>query len=336
MSQETASAVIGNVFHDFSDGDNVCIAFQGGEPTLAGLDFFVSFVSMTEAVKGNVRVTYSLQTNAVLIDDRWCEFLKKYQFLVGVSLDGFKSVHDLNRVDPNGLGTYNTVMKSIQLLKTWGIDFNILMTLTSSLAKHPVQVWNSITANDFRYVQFTPCLAPLDGGSEDRFAITPKRFADFYIQIFRMWKKEFDQGNYYSIKLIDDLVNLIAAGEINACGLTGRCSPQIVVEADGSVYPCDFYTLDQWCTGNLSTAALADILKSPNYSEFLRRERQRKLCVSCGYRKICNGACERMQSGICYAENDMDCGYRTFLDAVADDLIEIARVEQQYRQQRHY
>lgn len=327
MDEAAAEAIIRNVFKNLNLGDRVHIAFQGGEPTVAGLPYFNHFTDYVKTVSNGVTVTYALQTNAVLINDEWCRFLKENSFLVGISLDGPEDIHNMCRIDADGNGTFRKVISSVELLRAYSVDFNILMTLTGTLARHPNQVWNLIKKKDFRYVQFTPCLAPIGSSTKAVYAITPQRFAEFYTQLFRLWKREFESGNYYSIKLFDDLISLLAVNQVNACGLTGCCSPQAVIEADGSVYPCDFYALDKWRAGNLCESPLEQIICSPVYEQFLSRQRSRPLCAECRYRKICNGACERMQAQICYCESSDTCGYAAFLDAVIGDIAKIAERE---------
>lgn len=329
MDNEKADIILTNIFCDLQRGDHVTFAFQGGEPTMAGLPYYEHFTSYVDSIKNGVTVSYALQTNATLLTDEWCPLLKKYNFLLGISLDGMETTHNQCRIDSQGKGTYKKVLDSIKLLKKNKIEFNILMTLTKNMSRHPNQIWNFIVENDLRYVQFTPCLAPFGDSINDQYAITPSKFADFYIQIFKKWKTELYNGNYYSIKLFDDLVNLLAYSQSNACGLTGNCSPQVVVEADGSVFPCDFYTVDKWCAGNLCANTLAGIMASPVYSQFLSRPRDRSLCPSCRYYRMCNGSCERMHSQICFHEGEKECGFSKFLDDTVQDIALIAQNERQ-------
>ena len=331
MKWETTKKIILNSLTDLEAGDVITFSFQGGEPTLAGLTYFKDFVKYVNMTKKNISVNYSLQTNASLLNDEWCAFFKENHFLLGVSLDGPAQINDFCRVDTNGKGTFRTTISAVRLLRKYGVEFNILVTLTNSLSRHPIQIWNFIEEHDFRYVQFTPCLAPLGSTEKNAYEITPQRFADFYIQIFCQWEKKFKKGQYYSIKLFDDLINLLAVGEINSCGLTGQCQSQLIVEADGRVFPCDFYSLDQWCIGSLSESTIPELLKSKVSFAFLSRERERPLCSSCPYRNICNGACERMQNQICYSKDDKSCGYRKFLDATIDSLLVLAHQELEAR-----
>ena len=193
MEGETASRILENIFSRLDPGDAVNLAFQGGEPTLAGLDFFHFFVSEAERLRGKTHVSYALQTNGTLLDDDWCAFFREHRFLIGLSLDAMQALHDQNRVDAAGKGTYARVMAAKALLEKHGVDYNILTVLTNALARHPQQVWRWLDKEDIRYVQFIPCLGGLDGG-ETRFSLTPERFASFYTQLFRLWSADFEKG----------------------------------------------------------------------------------------------------------------------------------------------
>ena len=322
MSDETAKTVVDNIYASVAKNDTVSICFQGGEPTLAGLEWFENFKAYVSEKDKYKNTYFSIQTNALILDDDWCRYLKKNKFLVGVSLDGMKDNHDYVRKDASGNGTYKRVIESIGMLKKYGVEFNVLMTLTNSLARHPAAVWKFIRENGLEYVQFTPCIAPI--GGESAYSLTPDRFKTFYTEIFRYWKEACLKGEYYSIKLFDDLISLTAFAQMNACGITGYCSPQIVVESDGSTYPCDFYMLDNWKTGTLKENTLDEIMTCEVNNLFKNRARIRPLCSECRYKAICGGGCERMQESVCYAEGDSICSYKEFLDDIMEDILVIA------------
>lgn len=332
MSEKAAHLVLDHIFSDTDAGDHVTFAFQGGEPMLAGLSFFEDFVAETEKRKKQTSVAYALQTNATLLNEAWCSFLKKYDFLVGISLDGTAEQHDAYRVDRDGHGTFKRVMVAKKLLDKYEIPYNVLMTLTNSLARHPRQVWNFIKKNNLSFVQFTPCLAPLDSRNTDAvYALTPRRFSQFYTEIFSLWFADWKAGSYTSIKLIDDLVHLLSYGMINSCGLTGKCSPQIIVEADGSVYPCDFYTLDAHKAGNLCEESLESIYTSSVMTDFRYRKVEIPAhCKECSYWKICGGGCKRMRPQVCLQGDDSFCGYQSFLDFAIRDLQSVALEQRRY------
>ncbi len=266
------------------------------------------------------------------MDDAWCQFLKENNFLVGISLDILPDCHDEVRVDAEGKGTYKAVSGAISCLEKHQVDYNVLCTLTGAIARYPKQVWNRIQNSKVEYVQFTPCLDELEGeGLSPSYALTPKRFAAFYIQLFRLWFEEFKKGKYRSIKFFDDCVNLMMYGRPTSCGMNGACQPQLVVEADGTAYPCDFYCLDEYRLGNLTENGPLELLQSEKVKEFLNRPHPMpQLCQQCRYKHFCGGNCKRMQKEICCFGSDNYCGYREFLDVCGGELQEIA---QRFRKQ---
>lgn len=331
MSEETVDRLLENVYGDLKPGDRISFAFQGGEPTMAGLDYFQTFTEKTARWQG-ISVSYALQTNGTLLDDKWCAFLKQRRFLVGISWDVLPEYHDSARVDGSGRGTNRAVLNAIALLEKWGVEYNVLCTLTNFAAKHPQQVWKQLIKHNIRFVQFTPCLDELDLPGKSQYALTPERFASFYDQIFRLWYLDFCHGRYRSVKLIDDIVNLIVYGAPTACGINGRCSLQIVVEADGSVYPCDFYCIDAYRLGNLTQNHLTEILESPKMAAFANRSHvPPKLCQSCEFAHFCGGNCKRMQRQICCAPDGDFCGYQDFLRHHQKALTEIAETQKSWR-----
>lgn len=331
MKQETTEAILKNIHESLSSGDSITFAFQGGEPTLAGLSYFEHFTSIVDTWQG-LDVHYALQTNATLLDDDWCAFLKKYNFLLGVSWDILADCHDTARVDTAGKGTSKRVLESVALLEKHKVEYNILCTLTNFVARHPNQVWKQLVKHDIRYVQFTPCLDELEAAGESTYALTPKRFASFYNQIFDLWYADYKAGKYRSVKLIDDVVNLLAFGIPSACGITGHCSPQIIVESNGSVYPCDFYCMDEYTLGNLCDTPLDALQKSPKMRDFLTRPHQKPiLCGTCEFARFCGGNCKRMQRQICCGTDDRFCGYQDFLRTHAREFEQIALEQRRYR-----
>lgn len=330
MSPETVDRIIAQLFADLEPGDHLTLALQGGEPTLAGLELFRHLTAAVSAhTLPGITVSYALQTNGTLLDEQWCAFLKEHAFLVGLSLDGPAAYHDANRVDHTGSGTFHQVLEAKKRLDRWGIPYNVLMTLTNALARHPQQVWRFILEQELGFVQFTPCLGAFDA-QHDPYALTPERYAAFYSTIFEKWYAHYRNGHYVSIKLFDDLVNLLAFGQCNACGLLGQCQRQIIVEADGSVYPCDFYVLDEYRAGDLAQERLRTVFEAPAMTSFLSRIREPlPLCTDCPYRSICGGGCQRMRHEVFYRPGDTQCGHRQLLDRIGPRLMELARFSRQ-------
>lgn len=332
MTDLTRERILNRLAESLEPGDQLELAFQGGEPMLAGLTFYRALVQTVSQWDSRIHVSYAIQTNATLLDEAWCEFLKENRFLVGVSYDLLPEQHDAVRVDAAGRGTSRAVERAIALLREHAVEYNILCTLTNAVARHPQQVWKRIVQMDLRYVQFTPCLGELECPGQSVYALSPKRFASFYQTLFQLWLAEYRAGRYRSVKFIDDVVNLMAFGTPNACGLDGVCRPQIVVESDGSVYPCDFYCTDDNVLGNLCEQTVPELLASPKARAFVEREhRQPELCKTCGFRRFCGGGCKRMQREVCCAADDSFCGYGCFLRENAPVLEQIALAERRAR-----
>ncbi|WP_156397623.1 SPASM domain-containing protein, partial [Liquorilactobacillus vini] len=146
------------------------------------------------------------------------------------------------------------------------------------------------------------------------YALTPELFAEFYRETAHLWLHELEKGNYISIKLFDDLINLFVKKQVTACGLAGYCSFQCVIEADGSVYPCDFYCLDQYKVGNIKDSKFSDLRRQAIVQEFLTsRKGLSDYCQQCPFLKICHGGCKRMQDAMYVDENQEYCGYQELL-----------------------
>lgn len=331
MKDETMISMLKNIEKDLVDGDNITFAFQGGEPMLAGLDYFKNFVYEVSKFKKKVNVSYALQTNAMNIDIEWGKFLYENNFLLGISLDLLKKNHDDVRVDYKNQGTWETVINSMKILDECNVEYNVLCTLTNDIARYPKKVWNQIISLDIKYVQFTPCLGELNSDVKSKYAITPNRFASFYIEIFQLWLKDFQENKYRSIKLFDDIVNMLGFGMITACGLNGKCSPHIIVEADGSVYPCDFYCLDEYKIGNITEKTINELLEDSINSACKTTEKLPEMCHKCNYFRICGGNCKRMRKEICFDKTQNYCGYANFLNRTIKNFITIAQNVNTYK-----
>lgn len=319
------------IHEELSDYDGLNIAFQGGEPTIAGLEWFKHLIKQIGKWTKKIDVSYAFQTNGLLIDEKWAEFFRDNHFLVGISFDMLKDIHDDIRTDNNDKGTYLKVRNTMELLDRYHVEYNVLCTLTNPLARYPKKVYQKLKDMNIRYIQFTPCLDELESSKKNIFAITPKRFADFYNEIFDSWYQDFVNGNYYSIKLFDDIVNLMALNELTACGMMGKCQPQIVIEANGDVFPCDFYCLDEYRIGNISSLSLNELYQlSANH--FSKKPKPLPAhCDKCVYRRMCYGNCIRMRSGICLNSDDQKCGFEEFLRHSYERLRLIAIRERNYR-----
>lgn len=328
MKQAVMEKLIDNIFLDLNDGDEMLFAFQGGEPTIAGLSYFKSFVSYVKLKnRPHVKVSYSMQTNGILIDEQWCEFFKEHRFLLGISIDGGAKFHDVNRVDARERGTYERVLHTKKLFDVYGIDYNVLCVLTNQNARHPEKIFQFLMREKIKYVQFIPCLDDLEQQEKSYYALEPKRFAHFYNIMYQLWCKELQQGNYVSINFFDNIINYLQSGIVGACGLIGQCQPQYVIESDGSVYPCDFYALDENCMGFITENTLRELFQTSEMHNFLQcssANTPNDFCEQCPFFKMCRGGCKRMKHAVYLNKQQNYCGYQTFLQNNIQSMLEIA------------
>ncbi|MBR4865771.1 MAG: radical SAM protein [Clostridia bacterium] len=250
MSRDTARILLEKAFSATEAGGNVTFMFQGGEPTLAGLDFFRDFVSMEARLcPPGVTIHHAIQTNGMTMTTEWAEFLRDNRFLVGLSLDGCADLHDRNRVDAAGCGSYRRVLEALDCLKNAGAETNLLCVLTDQLAKKPRRVYESLKELGVP-IQFIPCLDPLEArrGSMP-WSLTPDYYGGFLCALFDLWYADLEGGRYVSIRFFDDLLRRLLGLPPSSCAMAGSCGHYLVVEGDGALYPCDFYVLDEWYLG---------------------------------------------------------------------------------------
>lgn len=322
MSETTMNALIQKAL-DVISPSTITFAFQGGEPTVAGLNYFRSFVQcVNKHRKDGQVILYAIQTNGYTLDMEWVTFLKEHKFLVGISIDGYQENHNYFRINSGNQATFERVYQSYRLLKSNEVDVNILTVLSKQLARKPKELYEFYQLIDAKYIQLIPCLPPL-GVVEDEFSLTPELFASFYKEFYSYWEKDYRQGQYLSVTLFDNIIPMFKGIAPSQCGMLGFCSPQYVVESDGSVYPCDFYVLDEYKCGNIVANSLEEIRKSSLMSQFLHEsKRVSPLCSNCKFKSICHGNCKRMN--IVYFNNDTYCGYQDFLEFAHESMMEIA------------
>jgi uncharacterized protein len=292
MNEEILEETIKKVF-SYSDGSRVYLSFQGGEPLLAGIDFFDRAMLFIERYNTkNSETEIVIQTNGLLINEDWCVFFKKHNILIGLSLDG-DEIHNINRISINGEPTFNQVLKNAKLLQKNNISFNILTVVTPQIAKDIKEIYGFFKDNNFKYLQFIPCLKAL-GSLESRFCLSSKQYGDFLITLFSLYMADIMNNNYTSIRLFDNFALLAKRLPANQCGMNGHCTHQYVVEGNGSVYPCDFYCLDQYKLGNIKDEDFSSLSKSPIAKNFISESLLLlDKCKKCSYFSLCRGGCKR-------------------------------------------
>ncbi len=328
MSGETLENTIRKLLHQGKG--KYTIAFQGGEPTLRGIEFFRKAIGLAEEYNVNgSEVSFALQTNGYLIDEEWCRLFRENHFLIGVSVDGVKATHDRFRVGQDGSGTYDRVRKSVDLMKEYGVEYNVLTVVNRATAENIREIYKEYRRNGWDYQQYITCLDPL--GTEPgslSYSLTPEAYGRFLIDLFGLWYKNWRQGKAPYIRQFENYVGILLGVSPESCEQRGICSVQCVIEADGSVYPCDFYALDQYRLGNINSDRLTDLVSSLIGADFVKGSlRVSSRCRKCPYAALCRDGCRRSR----IREEDEDgyynyfCeGYRMFFDACGERLKEVA------------
>ena len=290
MTLETLEAVVRSAFR-CADGA-VSFAFQGGEPTLAGVSFFEALVRFEKTYNTRgIRVTNALQTNGFALSDALIALLARERFLVGVSLDGTAALHDRLRVDRQGAPTCDRVLENIRRLQAAGVEFNILCVVNDWVAREPARVFQALAP--YGFIQFIPCLDALDG-SRLPWSLTPERYLDFLRTAFDLYCAAFEAGRPVSVRNFDNYIGMLLGLPPENCAMGGTCGRYFLVEGDGGVYPCDFYVLDEWRVGNINETPFSRLGKSPRMEAFVAASLPvPEKCRSCRWFRLCRNGCKR-------------------------------------------
>ena len=311
-------------------------AWQGGEPTLMGLDFFkrIAALQAQYSEPGQV-VTHAMQTNGILIDAAWAKFLAEQKYLVGISLDGPKEYHDHYRVDRAGAGTFDRVMAGIENCREQGAEFNILVLLNHVNVQHPDELFDFYTELGIEYLQFVPCVEKSadDPHIAAPFSITPEEYGRFLIRIFDRW---LEYGvRKLSVRLFDSLLNFLLGGPHTECTFGRRCNDYIVIEHTGDAFCCDFYVTGETKLGNIMETSVEQLASGQVKRDFNRKKTEiDHKCLVCRYLDICRGGCPKdraMLTGTHKVPSYFCEGYKIFFDHALPRLRAIAQDIQQGR-----
>ncbi len=312
--------------------ERISFCWQGGEPTLAGLEFYRRAVEYQELFRAPGQVVEnSLQTNGILIDEEWARFLSRHRFLVGVSLDGPRELHDYYRRDRSGRGSYDRVMRGISYLRRFGVEFNILVLLNDRNVKRPRDLYRFLLGQGFRYLQFIPCVEK-DPGSGDiaSYSITPEQYGRFLCELFDEWTRKGVPDVY--IRDFDDILISYVTGVTPSCVFSEECGRYVVVEYNGDVYPCDFYVEPGWLLGNIMERPLDEILQTEKFRRFRsRKARLAERCRGCRWLQYCHGGCPRHWEITGFSHNYFCPSYQMFFKHSHEGFLRLKRiVEQMY------
>ncbi|SHE23893.1 radical sam [Actinomyces glycerinitolerans] len=334
------------------DGE-VEIAWQGGEPTMRGLDFFRRAVEIaTELKRPRQSVRHSIQTNATLIDARWARFLAENRFLVGVSIDGPEDLHDAYRVNKAGRGTYRQVVRGLRLLQEHGVETNILCTVNAANAAQPLRVYRHLRDGlGANFIQFIPIVERVSAGEEDvaeagwrdpegrrvlyrqegagttSRSVPPRAWGEFLCAIYDEWLAH-DVGRVF-IQHIEVMVGA-ALGRYSLCAHAPECGTALAIEHNGDVYSCDHFVEPGYRLGSVLSSEFTQMLNSPEQRRFGADKRTLlpRQCRQCPVRWACNGGCPKDrfdttadgESG----QNHLCAGYYAFFTHAAPGVLRMA------------
>jgi uncharacterized protein len=304
------------------DGQQIVFSWQGGEPTLLGLDFYSKVVELQKKYQpAHQRIENDLQTNGMLLDAEWCEFLKQNSFLVGLSIDGPPELHDAYRVTRGGKPTFDKVFAAARLMKKHGVRFNTLSVINRLNVKRPLDVYRFLTREiGSKYVQFIPCIEPKDfettapqywEASKLPIVGTPAAKPGSPDSVVTDWSVDPDDWGVFLCKCFDEwcgkdvgrvLVNLFETAVAQTMGMPAQicifndfCGKALAIEQDGSVYCCDHYVYPEYRLGNIRERPIWEMVFSRRQMEFGlgKRDALPGYCRRCPHLKLCWGECPK-------------------------------------------
>jgi uncharacterized protein len=289
-------------------------AWQGGEPTLLGLEFFRKVIELQKKFAVGKIISNAIQTNGTLLDDEWCEFLAGHNFLVGLSIDGPAEMHDVYRVDKRQQPTFDKVMRGLELLKKHHVEFNTLTVVNRVNSQSPLEVYRFLKSIGSQYLQFIPIVERAAIGEshaagftlaepplprqQNSAAVTPwsveaEQYGNFLCAIFDEWVRH-DVGTTF-VQLFDTaLGNWMGLGS-SLCVFAEKCGAALAIEHNGDLYSCDHYVYPRYKLGNVMNRSLGAMVNSPSQIKFGNDKSNSlpKYCRQCEVRFACNGECPK-------------------------------------------
>jgi uncharacterized protein len=293
----------------------VAFVWQGGEPTLLGLDFFRRVVALQQPFAGKKTISNSLQTNGTLLDDEWCRFLKEHDFMVGISLDGPQAIHDRYRRDRKGQGSFARTMRGLKLLQHHGVEYNVMASVARETAAQPLEVYRFFRDAGVEFIQFAPVverladermaqlglrLAPpatLDRPEAQtkvtEWSVLPEEYGDFLIAIFEEWVRN-DVGTVFVMNF-EWALNAWIGNPSPVCVHAKQCGRSLVIEHDGSLYACDHCVYPQYRLGNILADTLPELVQKSLNTQFgiSKETALPQLCRECEVLAACQGGCPK-------------------------------------------
>ena len=308
-----SDAVLANYIRQYIEAqplNTVNFTWQGGEPTLLGVEFFEKVLRYEEQYAGGKRIENSFQTNGVLLDDRWGEFLAANHFLVGLSIDGPRHLHDKYRVDRGGAPSFDKVVRGLEYLRKHGVEFNTLTVVQRDNSKHPVEVYRFLKEIGSGFIQFIPIVERIaSSASEDglvlispdstaeakvsEWSVDSRQYGSFLCAVFDEWVRN-DVGRVF-VQSFDVALEVWTGAPASLCVFSPTCGDAMAMEHNGDVYSCDHYVYPRNRLGNVLEASLVDMVESAQQRAF-GEEKFTALpayCRSCDYLQACYGECPK-------------------------------------------
>ena len=290
---------------EINDSEEITFDWHGGEPLILGLEYFEKIVEFQNKYKGRKKIFNTIQTNATLMNADFASFFRDNNFLVGVSIDGPQYIHDKYRKDKGDFPTFNKVMRGIELLHRYGVEFNTLTTINKASEGKGLEVYDFLKRIGSHYMQFMPVVeyinnetnritSPDDGNSKlAPWSVEPVKYGEFMCEIFDYWVGN-DVGEYF-VNLFDSTLANYCGMNPGTCVYSETCGANAVVEHNGDIYPCDHFVYRSYKLGNISEMSLSDIVSSNKMAEFGINKRNilPHECFKCRYYFACHGECPK-------------------------------------------
>jgi uncharacterized protein len=310
MSDEVLEAYIRQLV-EAHGGNQVTVAWQGGEPTLMGVDFYRRSIELQRryARPGmgrmqDMRFENTMQTNGTLLDDEWCEFFKENEYLIGISIDGPRHLHDTYRLDKGGGPTFDRVMRGLRLLQKHDVEYNILVAVNRTNADYPLEVYRFLR-DEARttWIQFIPVVERIDeeghtiyqkGTRLSERSVRPEQFGRFLIQIFDDWVRH-DVGSVYVQTFEAAVRNWLRMPTSGMCVFEPTCGLGLALEHNGDLYSCDHFVEPDYLLGNIMDTHMVEMVTSQRQRQFGQEKRDSlpRYCRECDVRFACHGECPK-------------------------------------------
>ncbi|EEW25775.1 anaerobic sulfatase maturase [Rhodobacter ferrooxidans] len=300
----------------------VGFTWQGGEPTLLGLPFFERVLELQrQYAPPGFRISNSIQTNGTLLDTDWAAFLARNSFLVGLSLDGPKALHDRYRIDRAGRPSFDAVMRGLDLLRQHKVDTNLLCVVHSHNVLKPKEVYRFLRGQG-EFLQFIPLVDPGPDGQASPQSLRPAAFGKFLCEVFDLWVQH-DVGRVF-VQFFDEQLRLWMGHPASLCVFAETCGPALALEQNGDLYACDHFVTPEHRLGNIMQTSMADMAWSQRQRAFgAAKADLPPQCVACSHHFACNGGCPKDRIGP-GGVNYLCAAYKAFFQHAGPKLWQMA------------